>query len=77
MAWAIQSLLETGSSCTTIDLSIQYLAPAKEGPYTCLAQTTHRTSHLSFVRADIRDAQGRPIASGQATFRIIKMDLVG
>ena len=75
MAWAIQSLLEQGLSCTTIDLNIQYLAPAREGPYTCRAETTHQTRHLAFVRADILDAHNRPIASGQGTFRIIKMDL--
>jgi uncharacterized protein (TIGR00369 family) len=76
MAWAIQSLLDQGFSCTTIDLHIQYLVPAKESPYTCLAETTHQTRHLAFVRAEIRDAHQRPIASGQATFRIITMELV-
>jgi uncharacterized protein (TIGR00369 family) len=76
MAWATQSLLESGSSCTTIDMHIQYLAPAKESPYTCLAETTHRTRHLAFIRADIRDARENLIASGQATFRIIKMGLL-
>ncbi len=76
MAWAIQSLLDQGLSCTTIDLHIQYLAPAKESPFTCLAETTLQSRHLAFVRAEIRDARQRPIASGQATFRIIKMELV-
>jgi uncharacterized protein (TIGR00369 family) len=76
MAWAIQSLLETGLSCTTIDLNIQYLSPAKEGPFTCRAETTHQTPHLAFVRAEIRDAHKNPIASGQATFRITKMKTV-
>ncbi|MBI5582874.1 MAG: PaaI family thioesterase [Deltaproteobacteria bacterium] len=74
MAWAVQSRLETGASCTTIDLTIQYLAPAKEGPFTCRAETTHQTRHLAFVRADILDARNRPLASGQGTFRIIKFD---
>ena len=76
MAWAIQSRLETGLSCTTIDMHIQYLAPAQEKPFTCLAETTHRTSHLAFIRAEIRDARNRLIASGQGTFRIIKINLV-
>ena len=76
MAWAIMSRLDPGFSCTTIDLHIQYLAPAKESPFTCVAETTHQTRHLAFVRAEIRDAHNRPIASGQGTFRIIKMDLV-
>jgi uncharacterized protein (TIGR00369 family) len=76
MAWAIQSGLESGLSCTTIDLTIQYLAPAKEGPFTCRAETTHQTGRLAFVRADIRDAQNRPVAAGQGTFRIIKFEFV-
>jgi uncharacterized protein (TIGR00369 family) len=76
MAWAIQSVLETGLSCTTIDLNIQYLAPAKEGPFTCRAETAHQTRHLAFVRAEIRDARNQSVASGQGTFRIIKMGFV-
>jgi uncharacterized protein (TIGR00369 family) len=75
MAWAIQSILEPGLSCTTIDLNIQYLAPAREGPFTCRAETIHQTGRLAFVRADIRDAQDRPVAAGQGTFRIIKWEL--
>ena len=75
MAWAIMSRLEAGSSCTTIDLHIQYLAPAREAPFTCRAETTHQTRHLAFVRADILDARENPIASGQGTFRIIKVDI--
>jgi uncharacterized protein (TIGR00369 family) len=75
MAWAVQSRLETGASCTTIDLAIQYLAPAKEGPFTCRAETSHQTRHLAFVRAEVLDARSRLIASGQGTFRIIKFDI--
>lgn len=74
MAWAIQSVLASGLSCTTIDLAIQYLAPAREGPFTCRAEASHQTGRLAFVRADIRDAQDRPVAAGQGTFRIIKFE---
>ena len=74
MAWAIQSMLADGLSCTTIDLAIQYLAPAREGPFTCRAEILHQTGRLAFVRADIRDAQDRPVAAGQGTFRIIKFE---
>lgn len=75
MAWAVMSRLDPGFSCTTIDLTIQYLAPAKYGPFSCRAEAFHRTRHLSFVRAEVLDAKAQPIASGQSTFRIIKMDL--
>jgi acyl-coenzyme A thioesterase PaaI-like protein len=61
MAWAVQSRLETGA--------------AKEGPFTCRAETSHQTRHLAFVRAEVLDARSRLIASGQGTFRIIKFDI--
>jgi uncharacterized protein (TIGR00369 family) len=76
MAWAVQSILEAGRSCTTIDLNIQYLAPAREGPFTCRAETIHQTGRLAFLRAEIRDAQNRPVAAGQGTFRIIKFEFM-
>jgi len=76
MAWAVQSLLESGYACTTVDLNIQYLAPAKGGRFFCKAWTSHQTKHLVFVRADIVDSEDHPLAVGQATFRIIKMDFI-
>ena len=76
MAWAVQSLLERGLSCTTIDLTIQYLAAAREGPFTCRAETIHQTGRLAFVRAEVLDACSRPVAAGQGTFRIIKFEFV-
>jgi uncharacterized protein (TIGR00369 family) len=76
MAWAVQSLLESGLACTTVDLHIQYLAPAKGGHLFCRAWTTRQTKRLAFVRADILDSGDHPLASGQATFRIMKMDFV-
>ena len=76
MAWAIQSKLESGLSCTTIDLAIRYILPARGDRFSCQAQTIHQTGRLSFVRADITDGDDNIIASGQATFRIIKMEFV-
>ena len=76
MAWAIQSKLESGFSCTTIDLGIRYIMPARGGKFHCRAQTIHQTGRLSFVHADITDAGDQVIATGQATFRIIKMDFI-
>ena len=76
MAWAIQSNLESGLSCTTIDLDIRYIAPARGDEFHCRAATIHQTGRLCFVRADITDRDDRVIASGQATFRIIKMDFI-
>jgi uncharacterized protein (TIGR00369 family) len=76
MAWAIQSNLDSGLSCTTIDLDIRYMLPARGGKFCCRAVTLHQTGRLCFVRADITDRDDHVIASGQATFRIIKMDFI-
>jgi uncharacterized protein (TIGR00369 family) len=75
MAWAIMSQLDDGYNCTTIHLDIQFILPAKGALFTCTAWNTHRTGRLSFVRGDIHDSQQRLLASGQATFRIVKLDL--
>lgn len=76
MAWAVLSVAGPEYSCTTIDCTIQYPAPAKEGPFSCQAWTTFQTGRLAFVRADIRDGHHTLVALGQATFRIIKMKFI-
>ncbi|MBA4394699.1 MAG: hypothetical protein C0407_14200 [Desulfobacca sp.] len=76
MAWAVISLVAPDYSCTTIDCHIQYPAPAKEGPFLCQAWTTHQTGRLTFVRADISDSRQTLVATGQATFRVIKMNFI-
>ena len=76
MAWAIQSELEKGFSCATIDLGIRYLSAARGQKFHCRAETIHQTRRLCFVRAEITDPQKRIIATGEATFRIIKMDFI-
>jgi len=74
MASAVFSELGPGRSCTTVDSYIQYTSPAKDAPFTCVARTTHRTGRMSFVRAEIFDARGGLLATGQGTFRIIRED---
>jgi uncharacterized protein (TIGR00369 family) len=74
MAWALLGLLEPGKNCTTIDLTIQYTAPAKDGPFLCRTKVSHITTRMGFIRGEIEDAGGRTVALGQGTFRIIGMD---
>lgn len=71
MAFAALSTAARDSGCATVDCNIQYPAPALHGPFVCRAATTHRTGRTVFVRCEIVDALGAPVALGQATFRII------
>lgn len=72
MAWAAMSLAGAGETVTTVDCSIQYPAPATQGPFTCDATSLRKTGRTIFVRAGIVDGRGDIVALGQATFRIIR-----
>ena len=76
MAWAVWSQLDSGLNCTTVNLDIHYTMPAKGKFFACSAWSTHKTGRTSFVRADIRNAKDELVAMGQATFRIIPVDLL-
>jgi uncharacterized protein (TIGR00369 family) len=72
MAFAVLSLAEAGRGCATVDCSIQYPTPARQGPFHCQAITTHRAGRTVFVRAEVKDSSGVAVALGQGSFRIIE-----
>ncbi len=72
MAWAVFSKLPHGSNCTTINLNIQYPAPARGDIFGCAALVQHRTGRLCFVEGKIEDADHELVATGEAVFRIIQ-----
>ncbi|MEW6265407.1 MAG: PaaI family thioesterase [Thermodesulfobacteriota bacterium] len=74
MAWAVLTLLDSGLGCATINLDIQYTRPALGDRFLCTARVVHRTKRLAFVQAQTADPEGRVLALGQATFRIIAED---
>ena len=71
MAFAALSTADADSGCATVDCSIQYPAPAKDGPFSCRATTVRKTGRTVFVRAEILDSREAPVALAQATFRIL------
>ncbi len=74
MAWAVLAELEPGHNCATINLNIQYTHPARTAPFYCDARITHKTNKICFVQGSISDAEGKLLAMGQATFRVVKSD---
>jgi len=75
LSWAICTLLDSGQSCTTINLDIQFTSRAQADRIICSAWATHQTKRMSFGRAEIHDLEGNIMAMGQGSFRIIKGDL--
>jgi uncharacterized protein (TIGR00369 family) len=76
-AWAAMSHGTHGEGCVTVDCTIQYPAPAKHGPFACNASTAARAGRTVFVRAEVLDARGHPVALGQATFRLVAAKTTG
>ena len=74
MAWAVLSAAGEGTNCTTVNLEIQYPAPARGPVFTCETRVVHRTGRSCFVRGESRDEEGGLVAMGQATFRIIRAE---
>ena len=70
MATAAMTGPHIGHECSTIDLSIQYLAPAVGPVFYCQATLQRRGSRISFIRGETRDADGNVIALGQGSFRL-------
>ena len=73
MATAVLSGFEPGEgNCATIDLSIQYLAPAREAPFVCDTRVERRGYKICFVRGEILDANNEAVAMAQGTFRVTR-----
>jgi len=76
LAWAVWSELDQGLNCATVHLDIQYSAPAKGDFFTCQGSVDQRTRAMRFVSGQVLDDQGRLVAMGQATFRIIRSSVL-
>lgn len=60
--------LSGGRRLSTVDLKVTYLRPAVEGKLHCRAHLIKAGKTLVFGEAKVRDARGKVIASGQATY---------
>jgi uncharacterized protein (TIGR00369 family) len=69
-SYALMTLLAEGEMRTTIDLSIQYLAPVY-GDAVAEAFVRRRGKRTAFIDIEIRDGQGEVAALARATFAIL------
>lgn len=72
MAWAVLSKTGEGTNCSTVNMEIQYPAPARGAVFICETRVLHQTGRSCFLHSETRDEAGSLVAMGQATFRIIK-----
>jgi uncharacterized protein (TIGR00369 family) len=64
--------LSGGRLLSTVDLKVNYLRPAVEGKFHCRAHLEKAGKTLVFGEAKVRDARGRVVATGQATYIYIE-----
>lgn len=72
MGMAVVSTIEPDGNVSTVDLNVQYLAPAKGEFFMCEATVVHQTGRMRFVHARTTDDAGRPIALAQSVFRTFR-----
>lgn len=75
MAWAVVTRVKAGENCVTINLDIQYTAPARGDRFVCRAWVRHRSGRIVYTRAEVTDDAGQLVAAGQGAFRVVKAPL--
>jgi uncharacterized protein (TIGR00369 family) len=67
-AWASDEVPESLTGAT-VSLSVDYLS-AGRGDLTAAAEVLRRGRRLVYVRFDVSDAAGEPVAAGQAVYQL-------
>lgn len=69
-AWSNHDF-DKGSRASTVSMSIQYVGAAKKSDLVCHARTVRRAKELTFTEITATDEDGRPVAHGVQTYRIV------
>jgi len=70
--WACYAQLEPGLGLTTVELKLNYLAPAKEGRLIGLGRCIKQGRSLGLAEARVEDDDGRLLAHGTVTLMVLK-----
>jgi uncharacterized protein (TIGR00369 family) len=65
------NLAPPGAMMPTLELKTSFLEPARAGDYICEAWATRMGRSIGFLEAHLRTADGRLVATGSATVRIV------
>jgi uncharacterized protein (TIGR00369 family) len=70
--WAVYPLLEEGIGLTTVELKLNFLAPASEGNLVAKGRSIRIGKTLCLAQASIENRTGLLLAHGLATMMILK-----
>ena len=69
--WAVFPLLEEGLGLTTVEMKLNYLAPASAGKMVARGKCLKLGKTLALGQTEVTDGQGRLLAHGTATLMVI------
>ena len=69
---AVKPLLKPGEATTTIELKINFLAPAERGELTATAKIISPGRRVVVGEMEVKDQEGKLIAQGLGTYLIIQ-----
>ncbi len=69
--WAVFPLLKEGLGLTTVEMKLNYLAPASEGKMVARGKCLKLGKTLALGQTEVTDGQGRLLAHGTATLMVI------
>ncbi len=68
---ALCTLLESQEVITTVELKVNFLAPAKPGVLTASGNIIHKGKRIAVGEAEVRDSNRKIIAKGLVTYIIL------
>lgn len=77
MALAVHADLPEGSAAATLDMHVSFVQPVREGILTGRARILSASRTVALVAADVRDAAGTLVATGQASYRLYPKESTG
>ena len=69
-AWSNHDF-DKGSRASTVSMTVQYVGAAKKSDLVCHARTVRRGKELTFTEITATDGDGRTVAHGVQTYRIV------
>jgi acyl-CoA thioesterase len=69
---ALCTTIAQTSRITTIDLQVNYLAPAKPGTLTARGRIVHKGKRTAVGESEVRDEDGRLVSKGTVTYLIME-----
>jgi len=74
---ALCTMIDQSNTITTINLQVNFLAPAKPGSLTARARIVHKGKRTAVGECQVADEDGKLVSKGTATYLILENRSLG